>query len=165
MVQSLMVWSWIEKGPFGSPNFIPVSLDKIDPKTGELTEYSTRIPNAGPRRLDIDSKGNLWFTECFVGKIGKFDPTTLKFTDYDSGVSGGGFPYGVRVDKSDRVWFNLTDNNTMGKLDPKTGKITHVLFPVPGSGTIDPGFDPTADPVTLVYGTHRPAVGRVYFRR
>ena len=140
-------------------------LGRIDPKTGELTEYSTPIPNAGLRRIDVDSKGNLWFTECFVGKIGKFDPKTMKFTDYDIGVSGGGFPYGLRIDKSDQVWFTLNSNNSIGKLDPKTKKITHVLFPIPESTTIDPGFDFSADPVALVYGTHRAAVGRVYFRR
>ena len=140
-------------------------LGKIDPKTGELTEYATPIPDAGPRRLALDSKGNLWFTECFVGKIGKLDPTTMKFTDYDLGVAGGGFPYSVSVDKSDQVWFSMNSNNTIGKLDPKTRKITYSLFPAPESTTIDPGFDFSADPVALVYGTHRAAVGRVYFRR
>ncbi len=140
-------------------------LSKINPQTGEMTEYSTPIPNAGPRRLQMDSQENLWFTECFVGKIAKFDPKTLKFTEYDLGVPGGGFPYALRIDKSDQVWFNLTDHNSVGTFDPKTKKITHTLFPVPETGTIDPGFDFTANPVALVYGTHRPAVGRVYFRR
>ena len=140
-------------------------LGKIDPKTGEMTEYSTPNPDAGPRRLGVDSKGNLWFTEYFTGKIAKFDPTTMKFTEYDLGVAGGGFPYSLRIDKSDQIWFSMNSNNSIGKLDPKTGKITYSLFPVPESNTIDPGFDFAADPVALVYGTHRAAVGRVYFRR
>jgi virginiamycin B lyase len=139
-------------------------LGKIDPKTGEMTEYSTPNPDAGPRRLTLDSKGNLWFTECFVGKIGEFDPATMKFMDYDLGVSGGGFPYSIRIDKSDQVWFSMNSNNSIGKLDPATKKVTYSLFPVPESTTIDPGFDFSGDPVTLVYGTHRAAVGRVYFR-
>jgi hypothetical protein len=42
--------------------------------------------------------------------------------------------------------------------------ITYTLFPIPESNTIDPDFDPTAALPTLVYGTHRSAVGRVYFR-
>ena len=59
----------------------------------------------------------------------------------------------------------MNSNNSIGKLDPKTGKIAYSLFPVPESNTIDPGFDWMADPVDLVYGTHRAAVGRMYFRR
>lgn len=140
-------------------------VGRIDPRTGEMTEYSTPIPDAGPRRLALDSKGNLWFTECFAGKIGKLDTTTMKFTDYDLGVAGGGFPYSIRIDKSDQIWFSMNSNNSIGKLDPNTKRITYSLFPAPESNTIDPGFDFSADTVTLVYGTHRPAVGRVYFRR
>lgn len=139
-------------------------VGRIDPSTGEMAEYSTPITDAGPRRLALDSKGNLWFTECFVGKIGKLDPTTMKFTDYDLGVAGGGFPYSIRIDKRDQVWFSMNSNNSIGKLDPVTGKVVHSLFPIPESTTIDPGFDFSADPATLVYGTHRAAVGRVYFR-
>ena len=115
--------------------------------------------------MALDSKGNLWFTECFTGKIGKLDPNTMKFTEYDLGIVGGGFPYGIRVDKSDQVWFAMNSNNTVGKLDPKTKKVTHALFPTPESNTVDPGFDESAETPTLVYGTHRAAVGRVYFRR
>lgn len=140
-------------------------IGRINPKTGEVTEYPTLIPNAGPRRMQMDSKGNLWFTECFAGKIGKLEPATMKFTDYDIGVSGGGFPYFIRIDKHDQVWFDLRNHNAIGKLDPKTKRITFTLFPAPESGSIDPQFDPTAGLTTLVYGPHRPAVGRVYFRR
>ena len=139
-------------------------LGKIDPKTGKMTEYSVPNPAAGPRRLDVDSKGNLWFTECFTGQIAKFDPRTEKFTEYDLGVAGGGFPYSLRIDESDQIWFTMNSNNSVGKLDPATGKITYTLFPIPESNTIDPDFDPTAALPTLVYGTHRSAVGRVYFR-
>ena len=153
------------KGSIWFTELFGSKLGKIDSQTGEMTEYSTLIPNAGPRRLGLDSKGNLWFTECFAGKIGKLDPTTMLFTDFDLGVPGGGFPYGLRVDKSDQVWFSMNSNNTIGKLDPKTKKITYSLFPGPESNTIDPGFDFQSDPVALVYGTHRSTVGRVYFRR
>jgi virginiamycin B lyase len=140
-------------------------LGKIDPKTGKMTEYAVPNPDAGPRRLDVDSKGNLWFTECFTGQIAKFDPATEKFTEYDLGVAGGGFPYSLRIDESDQVWFTMNSNNSVGKLDPATGQITYSFFPVPENNTIDPDFDPTAEAFTLVYGTHRAAVGRVYFRR
>ena len=139
-------------------------LGKIDPKTGKMTEYTVPNPAAGPRRLDMDSKGNLWFTQCFTGSVAKFDPRTEKFTEYDLGVPGGGFPYSIRVDESDQIWFTLNSHNSVGKLDPATGKITHALFPKPESTTIDPDFDMTAKRPTLVYGTHRAAVGRVYFR-
>ena len=113
----------------------------------------------------FDPKGNLWFTECFAGKIGQLDATTMKFTGYDLGVPGGGFPYGLRIDKADQVWFSMNSNNSIGKLDPKTRKIAYSLFPAPESTTIDPGFDFSSNPATLVYGTHRAAVGRVYFRQ
>lgn len=153
-----------QKGTIWFTELYSGKLAKIDPKTGKMTEYAVPNPEAGPRRLDVDSKGTLWFTECFTGQIAKFDPATEKFKEYDLGVAGGGFPYGLKIDKSDQIWFTMNSNNSVGKLDPKTGKITYSLFPMPESNTIDPGFDPSAGPVTLVYGTHRSAVGRVYFR-
>lgn len=36
---------------------------KIDRKTGQLTEYDPPTPKAGPRRIKMDSKGRLWFTD------------------------------------------------------------------------------------------------------
>jgi virginiamycin B lyase len=154
-----------KKGTIWFTELFGGKVGKIDPKSGEMTEYSTPDPTAGPRRLALDSKGNLWFTECFSGKIARLDPSTMKFDEYDLGVAGGGFPYSIRIDKADQVWFTMNSNNSIGKLDPKSKKITYSLFPIPETNTIDPGFDLTAETTTLVYGTHRPAVGRIYFRQ
>ena len=122
----------------------------------------------------MDSKGNLWFTQSFTDTIGKLDPETMQFADYEIGVPGvflasqkpgGAYPYGLKIDKEDQLWFDLRNNNTIGRMDPKTGKVTHILFPVPDSGNRDPGIDITDEPVFIYGGHERPAIGRVYFRR
>ena len=148
-------------------------LANIDTRTGKITEYPTLVPNSGPRRLQMDSKGNLWFTQSFTDMIGKFDPVAMKLTDYEIGVPGvvltskkpgGAYPYGLRIDREDQLWFDLRNGNTIGKMDSETGKVTFILFPVPDSGTRDPGIDVTEQPAFLYGGHIRPAIGRVYMR-
>ena len=41
----------------------------IDPATGKVTRFAMLTPDAGPRRLHIDSKGVAWFNLYNVSKM------------------------------------------------------------------------------------------------
>jgi streptogramin lyase len=37
-------------------------LGRLDPRTGEFTEYQLKTPGSGPHGLVSDANGNIWFT-------------------------------------------------------------------------------------------------------
>ena len=51
------------------------NITRFDPKKAEFVEYP--IPSRGTyaRFIGLDSKGRVWFTEFWSGKIGMLDPT------------------------------------------------------------------------------------------
>src|ERR1700674_969579 len=55
-------------------------LGHIDPKTGDIKEYRTTRAMSVPPGLVIDTQGNILITANFKDHIGKFEPTTGKFT-------------------------------------------------------------------------------------
>ena len=53
-------------------------LGRLNPRTGEFTEYQLKTPGSGPHGLVSDANGNIWFTANFKGYIGKLDPKTAR---------------------------------------------------------------------------------------
>ena len=55
----------------------------LDPKTGQVTEFSTPILKpgfpTGELSLQMDPTGNFWFGMMFQGGIAKLDPKTREF--------------------------------------------------------------------------------------
>src|SRR6266498_2230042 len=40
-------------------------LGRLDPQTGQMTEYPLKTPHAGPHGLAADKDGNIWYTSNF----------------------------------------------------------------------------------------------------
>ncbi len=105
-------------------------IGHIVPETGKLTMYKT--PFIGPRRLRIDSEGNVWITVFASGRLAKFDPSTENFTLYDLPTQplGSDTPYSLGIDRErGQVWVNGTASDTMMRYDIKSD--TWVVFPLP----------------------------------
>jgi virginiamycin B lyase len=102
-------------------------LYKKDGKTGKITGYSP--PTAGlPRRIQADSDGIIWFAEYAAGKIGRFDPKTEKFKEYNlPGPEAS--PYALGVDKDHFVWYGSEYMDSIGRLDPVSGQVIEYPFP------------------------------------
>lgn len=99
-----------------------------------ITEYD--MPTAGTvsHDMDIDSKGNIWYTDESRQMIGKLDPRTAKFTEYDMPpVNEGDVPgtRDIQVDLRDQLWFPMR---------------------IPGSGTVLTRFDPETEERSMVEG-------------
>ena len=61
----------------------PGQVVKMDWQTLKMTRYAVPTKDGLPRRIQIDSKGIIWFGEYNRGKLGSFDPTTATFHEYD----------------------------------------------------------------------------------
>ena len=100
-------------------------IAEINVKTGKATVIRPPTANQGARRVWSDSKGRIWVSEWDAGKVGRYDPATKKWREWDA--PGPAQVYAVYVDSKDMVW--LTDFGRSGPLAlaPKTGKFTRFL--------------------------------------
>jgi len=99
------------------------TLGRLDPATGQFTEFSTPSRGGGPHTLVIGNDGVIWFTMQSGNKIGRFDTKTSgPITEYPT--SGG--PYGIALDNAGNVWFCRMGDNKVGRLDPKSGQMTEI---------------------------------------
>jgi len=111
-------------------------VGKLDPKTGQVTEYP--VPKLKPRYpeglMDIrfDKEGNIWMGMMAQGGIAKFDKKTQQIRTYalppqvngnDSQVAMV-MPYSADVDG--KVWMNNVGPTLLQRLDVKTGEFETV---------------------------------------
>jgi virginiamycin B lyase len=106
-------------------------LGRLDPKTGQFTEYHLPIANSGPHGLVADKDGNIWFTANFQGYIGKLDPRTRKFSEYPLPDPQARDPHTPLFDQHGILWFTVQSADLVGRLDPATGKVKLVAVPTP----------------------------------
>jgi virginiamycin B lyase len=114
-------------------NYKGCKLTRFEIPTHKMTEYDA-VPSpgkdlCGSRRLDMDSKGTIWYTLWAAGKIGEFNPKTGKVRTHAVTLPSA-HPYALRADRQDNLW---TSDEGMGgsldKFDPRTGKFT--FYPTP----------------------------------
>ena len=107
-------------------------IGRIDPKTGEMTEY--KLPEgAHPHTVLTDAQGRIWYTGNKNGTMGVLDPKTGEITEYKMPDRRARDPHSAIFDKDGVLWFTLQNSNMVGRLDPKTGDIKLVTAPTPGS--------------------------------
>ena len=85
-------------------------IAEINVKTGKATVIRPPTAGQGARRVWSDSKGRIWVSEWDAGKVGRYDPATKKWREWD--VPGPAQVYAVYVDSRDMVW--LTDFGRSG---------------------------------------------------
>jgi virginiamycin B lyase len=107
-------------------------IGRIDPTTGEMTEYP--LPdNAMPHSVLLDDAGNVWYTGNKNGTIGKLDPDTGKITEYKMPDPAAKDPHTAVFDADGILWFTLQQSNMVGRLDPASGDVELVTMPTPGA--------------------------------
>ncbi len=101
---------WFTKSDYNSGK-----IAKVDPSTGEITEYP--LPTATyswPDNIIAGPDGRLWFTGSNDKVITAFDPETTAITEYDYGEGWSG---GFTFDSDDNIWLALSNDNKIGRLE------------------------------------------------
>jgi virginiamycin B lyase len=93
-----------------------------------ITEYDMPRPTTEPHDVLVDAQGTVWYSDFGELFISKFDPRTLKLTEYPVKEFKPGAPVGnlsLEFDKNGTLWFDTMFQGALGNLDPKTGEIKY----------------------------------------
>lgn len=104
------------------------NIGEMDVKTGEPKLYPVPTPNAGPRRIHMNEKDELWFGENYAFKIGMFDTKTKQFKEWDDPTPWNAV-YDAVSDKTGYVWAAGWTTGLVSRLNPQTGVIVQYLLP------------------------------------
>jgi virginiamycin B lyase len=126
-------------------DFADEFIGKLDPKTGQATEYPIPLLKQGfPKgslELQLDKDENPWLAMMYQGGIAKFDRKTEKVSVFplpkelqkDHTQESMVMPIYSYVDG--KVWTNNQDDHSILRLDPKTGTYENLgTFAIPGAG-------------------------------
>jgi virginiamycin B lyase len=95
-----------------------------------IREWNVPTKGAHPHDPAVGADGALWFTEQMVSKIGRLDPKSGAFKEYELKVEDSG-PHGLVADREGNIWFTGNFKGYIGKLDPRTGAVTEYKIPDP----------------------------------
>jgi streptogramin lyase len=93
-----------------------------------ITEYDMPRPTTEPHDIVVDKDGAIWYSDFGELYISKFDPKTLKVTEYPTKEHKPGYPVGnldLEMDAKGTFWFDTMYQAALGNLDPKTGAIKY----------------------------------------
>jgi len=108
--------SFRDNGPIGRVTK-DLKLSKFQPPT-----------DGKPQRLQVDENNIVWFTERTGNKIGRFDPETESFKEFNlPGPQAS--PYAIYIDKEHMIWYSSHEQDTLNRLDPKTGDVIEYPYP------------------------------------
>ena len=99
-------------------------IAEINVRTGKATVIRPPTAGQGARRVWSDSKGMIWVSEWNAGKVGRYDPATRKWREWD--VPGPAQVYAVYVDDRDIVWLTDFGRSGLWRFAPRTGRFTRV---------------------------------------
>jgi virginiamycin B lyase len=96
-------------------------------KDGKLSKFYP--PTKGkPQRLLVDENNIVWFSERGGNKLGRFDPKTEAFKEYDL-PGPAASPYAIGMDRNKMIWYASHEQDTIGRFDPKTGDVIEYPYP------------------------------------
>ena len=93
-----------------------------------------RIPTAGSKPyIAVEGRDRcLWFCESGASKIGRLDPSTYTFSEFDLPTANA-TPIGIVVGPDGNIWFAEKSANKIGRITPQ-GQITEFPLPTPNAG-------------------------------
>ena len=135
-------------------------IGSVDPETLDIRYYE--IPNEASRirRLDIDSKGIVWYVNSSQGKLGRLDPASGDIREWDSPSGPRSHPYALVV-VNDKVWYNESGMrpDALVHFDPETEQFQS--WAIPSGVGIVRNMWPTRDGGLLIHQSSSNRVGRV----
>jgi virginiamycin B lyase len=120
-----------------------------------VTEYSMPRSVIEPHDVLVRD-GMVWYSDFGNPFISKFDPKTLKLTEYPVTKFKPDAPEGnlaIDFDKNGTIWFDTMYQGSLGNLDPKSGEIKY--YP------LDPKWNDVKVQLNFV-GLHHEVDGKVW---
>ena len=115
-------------------NIVPTPKPEAKVVPGDVEAKITEwpLPKAGswPHDAYVAKDGSVWYSAQNTNRLGRFDPRTGQFKEYDLKTPNSG-PQSMVDDPEGNIWFTPADAKYIGKLDPKTGNITEYPLPDP----------------------------------
>jgi virginiamycin B lyase len=128
---------FITAGPDGNLWFTELGVGqvaKIDPSTGNITEYSIGA-NKGLGAITAGSDGNIWFLEnTSTGAIGAISTSGTLIAEYP--VSFSNFPEGLVAGSDGALWLDQYYPNGVARVTTK-GVVSQVALTVTNAGGND----------------------------
>lgn len=129
---------------------------------GVVEEFTLPREDSRPRRLGLDSEGQVWYVDYAQGYLGRYRPDTGGQVQEWLMPSGAkAYPYAMGVDHKGRPWFVETGprpNRFVG-FDPETESFTQPVPLESGGITVrNMAFDP--DTRAFWFGTDANTLGR-----
>src|SRR5690606_2482665 len=84
--------------------------------SGDITEYPVPTVASFPADITTGPDGNLWFTEHATGKVGRFDPDTETFAEFDVGSASDSGPDPITTDGT-FIYVGFQGDNGFAVLD------------------------------------------------
>ena len=107
-------------------------VGRLDPATGKIDEFQVPIQGAVPRKVGVDSNGNIWVGLHETGQLLRIDyKTPANMKTYVPPTKDPG-TYSVCGDlKNGYIWFSEQGADQIGRFDPRTQ--TWLEFAVPNA--------------------------------
>jgi streptogramin lyase len=128
--------TWGEDGNVWFTDPANRAIGRLDPSTGEITEFSNGLPAGGDPLHIAAYCGYLYFTDPGSHAIGRLDPSTGQITEFSSGLNPGSKPFDIATRGIGGVFF--TDQGTT----PAIGAIGCDGSITEYSSGLDPGSVP-----------------------
>lgn len=141
---------------------IAEKVGKVNPVTGEITEFEIPTKGAIPHRMAADADGNLWFGEAGgVGQLGMIDYRTGKITEYPTPTKYSG-AYSIDVDRTrNLIWVDEMIADQIARFDPRTKNWVEYPVPTRYSSIRRIEVDPSRPNRVWFSGSHKDTVGYI----
>jgi virginiamycin B lyase len=127
-------------------------LVAYDPKKKTPEVFDMPDPWSGPRRFDIDRRGNLWIPAYATNELVRLDPNMRRFTRFPLPLSDA-VPYVVKVDDTNgRIWIGTSAADVIFSYDAAANRFT--TYPLPSRGALvrHLAIDPRTRDLWIAYG-------------
>jgi virginiamycin B lyase len=86
-----------------------------------MREVTLRDPGTRPRRLAVDMRGTVWYTDYARNYLGAYDPARGTTREWRS-PSENAKPYGIVIGPDGRIWLALSGTGRIGLIDLRTAQ-------------------------------------------
>src|SRR3569833_2801611 len=121
----------IATAPDGSVYYASLAgshIARVDVENGHATVLIPPTAQQGARRVWADSKGGIWVSEWFAGKVARYEPRDNTWREW--ALPGERpQPYAIYVDERDLVWLSDFGANAIVRFDPVSERFSVIPLP------------------------------------